>query len=100
MVKIISIRPSERLWKKLTELKEARLANGYPKIGTVLTAIKSGHPHPDFLEAEVTKGKKYTVADNGDYSDGYYHVMSDEEWIWVRLTPHVLKEWFGVEYNE
>lgn len=100
MTFVIHIEPGEDLWKKLKEIKEKRLARGYPKIGTILTAIKSGNPNPGWYDGVVTEGKEYEVVDNGDYQGGYYHVMGDLEWCFVRLTPSVLKEYFGVEYSE
>lgn len=95
MVKIISIQPTDEHREKILKLRKKRLAKGYPKLGTVLVAIKTGYAQPQYEDGHITKGKEYVVVDNIDLSEGYYHVQSDDEGIHARLTPFILSELFG-----
>lgn len=97
---IISISPTEDHGKKLRTLREERLKAGYPKIGTVLRAVKDGCTSIEYDEGYITKDKEYVVVDNVDRSQGYYHVQSDDEWYHILLIPDVLREYFGWEMNE
>jgi len=70
----------------------------YPKVGDVLTCIRSGSTmkFAGFGQgANVTKDKKYTVVDNLDMINGQLHVQSDEPCYHTLLSPEILKEFFG-----
>ena len=95
---IISISATPEHAKKIEQMKQERLKAGYPKVGTVLRAVKTGFTEKRYDDGHLTKGRDYVVIDNIDLTEGYYHVQSDQEWFNVRLTPEVLKEFFGIEF--
>jgi len=105
---IISMSLSKEREKKIKRMQEERLKNGYPKIGTVLTATKTGYtyvrkqekPFPVVKEGLVTAGKQYKVIDNLDLLDGHYHCQSDNCGFCVHLDKRVLKQFFGIDYKE
>lgn len=87
--------------KRRNELEirqEKRIRLGYPKVGISIKAIKSGNPSD--LEGKVVgrveKENYYMVIDNIDCFDGYFHIRGEGICI-IRLTPKILKEFFGIE---
>jgi len=102
---IISMSLSKEQEKKIKKMQEERLKNGYPKVGTILTATKTGYtyvrkqekPFPVVKEGHVTAGKQYKVIDNLDLLDGHYHVQSDNGGFCIHLDKKILKQFFGIE---
>jgi len=97
---ILSIRLKPKAEKELEKRQEKRKRLGYPQVGTKITAIKSGKPEPKFDLGSLTKGKTYLVVDNLDLLNGYFHVPSDCKIAFVRLTPRILREYFGITLKE
>jgi hypothetical protein len=86
-----------RLSEMFGENVPAKYKN-YPKVGDVLTCIRSGSTMKFAgygQGANVTKGKKYTVVDNLDMINGQLHVRSDEPCYHTLLSPEILEEFFG-----
>lgn len=100
----IEIKATKEQTKKLRKRQKELKAKGYPQVGDKITAIKSGYVYTEtnefgytLKEGKITKGKVYTVIDNLDLSEGYFHIIPDIEGVYIRLTLEVLKEWFGIE---
>lgn len=93
----LALKPSKQ--KEILKEQKKRLRLGYPKIGDVITAIKSRKPFlSDFEElGRIEKGKSYVVEDNIDLIFGYYHVRNDNEGVCILLSPKILEEFFGIK---
>ena len=102
----MSISPERQ--KEIELLQRKRAERGYPKIGDVLIATRTGFtavcrqkkPYPTIREGHVTKGKGYEVIDNLDLVDGHFHLPSDNRGFLVHLSPAVLRRFFGIDFDE
>jgi len=102
----ISVSPARQ--REIVEIQKRRVAAGYPQVGDVLTAVKTGFtcvctqrkPFPTLREGHVTKGKQYKVIDNLDLVDGHFHLIPDSHGALVHLSPRILKRFFGINFKE
>jgi len=102
----ISVSPERQ--REILALQKKRAATGYPQVGDVLTAVKTGFtyvckqrkPFPTLREGHVTKGKQYKVIDNLDLVDGHFHLIPDGHGALVHLSPGILKRFFSINFKE
>jgi hypothetical protein len=105
---VFSVSTSPEKQREITELQKKRAAAGYPQVGDVLTAVKTGFtyvckqrkPFPTLREGHVTKGKQYKVIDNLDLVDGHFHLVPDGHGALAHLSPRILKRFFDVDFKE